>query len=201
MHVFVWSVLDKPCLARDLDMQINFNFKIQKSKLKRNLWDEKYLLPSAEPNQAKKCPRFRSFFNPWIFCFCCWTELPLVVENANVATCAFALDITCLCGNSYAVPKMSSLQVLATLCYGVDEVSTKVVDWVKAKHPWKAWVRCAFGNVAYAALYNADTKRNKCLIRKISPARGEILDCDCQAVQVGTSLNFEDWDCCVQWSG
>ena len=87
-----------------------------------------YILPSAEPNQAKKCPRFHSFLNPWI------------------------------------------------------------------------WVRCAFGNVGYAALYNADTKWNKCLIRKIFPAREEIY-CDCQAVQVGTSLNFEDWDGCVQWSG
>ena len=40
MHVFVWSVLDKACFARDLDMEINFNFKIQKSKLKGNVSDE-----------------------------------------------------------------------------------------------------------------------------------------------------------------
>ena len=65
--------------------------------------------------------------------------------------------------------KMSLLQ--ATLCYSVDEVSTKVVDWVKAlnksKHLWKAWVRWAFV-VAYAALYSADTKRNKCLMKKLA---------------------------------
>ena len=44
MHVFVWSVHDKACLARDIDMQINFTFKIQEFKLKRNLWDEIGLL-------------------------------------------------------------------------------------------------------------------------------------------------------------
>ena len=36
----IQRVLDKACSAKDLDMQINFNFKIQTSKLKRNLWDE-----------------------------------------------------------------------------------------------------------------------------------------------------------------
>ena len=38
------SVLEKAWVAKDLDMQRNFNFTIQKSKLKRNLWDENKLL-------------------------------------------------------------------------------------------------------------------------------------------------------------
>ena len=46
------------------------------------LWQScyKYLLPSAKLNQGEVWPRFEVC---WSSCFCCWSELPLFVENTS----------------------------------------------------------------------------------------------------------------------
>ena len=75
----------------------------------------------------------------WSFCFCCWTEVALMVENNIFAS-------RWLCGNLQTALKVTFFCKYWWTFVTLDEteVWTKIVHWVKVLD---AWVRCVLGNI------------------------------------------------------